>query len=629
MTEKLHETLKKYWGHDHFRPLQLETILSVVSGRDTLVLMPTGGGKSLVYQVPGMALDGVCIVVTPLIALMKDQVDRLKSRRILAEAIHSGVSPHDIDRILDNCVWGDTKFLYISPERIDSEMFRMRFSKMKISIIAVDEAHCISQWGYDFRPSYLRIERLRELQPEVPVLALTASATPEVTEDIMDKLRFAERNVMRMSFARANLSYIVRSTEDKNEQLLRIIGNVGGQGIVYVRTRERCQTVADILQNNGITAESYHGGMGYVTRGMKQDLWTKGRVRVIVATNAFGMGIDKADVRYVIHYDMCDSLEEYYQEAGRAGRDGLGAYAVMLVSSDDTGRSARRIGLDFPPLDNIKTIYEKLCSFLQIGIGESKGSSYTFNLYEFCKQAGLFAPYFVNAMKILQMNGYLILTEEMENPTRIMFIVPRDQLYRIRVNRKELDFFITVLLRRYTGIFSDYVPVREEELAQLSGYTPERINEMLKTLRQLHVIKYIPSNRNPRIFMTEERLPTKDLRISPESYKIRREVAEKRLGSIIEYAGSNICRSLAIQRYFGEEANEPCGRCDVCRKRKKSGPENISKQIEHLLRQEPMGTKELIGAIKRNDDEIIASINMLLETRCIAQREDGKLFLIS
>ena len=467
--------LKKYWGHDTFRPLQLETIESVAAGRDTLVLMPTGGGKSVIYQVPALASEGVCVVITPLISLMKDQVDRLRSRRILAEAIHGGRGRQEIDRVLDNCIYGDVKFLYISPERVDSELFRMRFAKMKVSLIAVDEAHCISQWGYDFRPAYLQIARLRDLQPEAAILALTASATPKVAADIMQHLRFREPNLKQMSFARANLSYVVRRTEDKREHLLRIVNNVPGSGIVYVRTREKTETVAKFLQENGIEADSYHGGMGYLTRSLKQENWTGGKTRVIVATNAFGMGIDKADVRFVIHYDICDSLEAYYQEAGRAGRDGRPAYAVMLLSGDDPSRVANRLRLEFPPVDTIRTIYEGLFNYLQVAIGEGKHRAFAFNIHEFAARMKLFPPTVVNALKILQQNGYLILTDETDNPPRIRFIVQRDDLYRMRVTRRELDHILTVLLRQYTGLFSDFVPIDEQELAQLSGYTVNHI----------------------------------------------------------------------------------------------------------------------------------------------------------
>lgn len=626
--------LKKYWGHDTFRPLQLETIESVAAGRDTLVLMPTGGGKSVIYQVPALASEGVCIVITPLISLMKDQVDRLRSRRILAEAIHGGRGRQEIDRILDNCIYGDVKFLYISPERIDSELFRMRFAKMKVSLIAVDEAHCISQWGYDFRPAYLQIARLRDLQPEAAILALTASATPKVAADIMHHLRFREPNLKQMSFARANLSYVVRRTEDKREHLLRIVNNVPGTGIVYVRTREKTDTVAKFLQENGIEADSYHGGMGYLTRSLKQENWTGGKTRVIVATNAFGMGIDKADVRFVIHYDICDSLEAYYQEAGRAGRDGRPAYAVMLLSGDDPSRVANRLRLEFPPIDTIRTIYEGLFNYLQVAIGEGKHRAFAFNIHEFAARMKLFPPTVVNALKILQQNGYLILTDETDNPPRIRFIVQRDDLYRMRVTRRELDHILTVLLRQYTGLFSDFVPIDEQELAQLSGYTVDHIHELLRQLWQLHVIRYIPGNRSPMLILSEERLPGADVRISPESYKRRQEVAQERIDAVFRYAENETeCRSLVIQNYFGEQTDLPCGRCDICREQHKhTEPQNsaarrdeIRRQITERLAAGPLDLKTLAGGIRCEIDALLGEVEAMTAEGKIIEEKSGKL----
>ena len=499
--------LKRYWGFDTFRPVQEQVILSVLAGRDTLALMPTGGGKSLTYQIPGLASEGVCIVVTPLIALMKDQVDRLRKLGIRALAIHSGLSARQIDIDLDNCVYGDVKFLYVAPERLASEAFRLRVQRMNVSLLAVDEAHCISQWGYDFRPSYLRIAELRERIPGVPVLALTASATPRVADDIMEKLHFAEPHLLRSDFSRPNLSYAVRHTDDKNEQLLRIIRNVGGSGIVYVRTREGAEQVAAFLRDEGISAEYYHGGLGHAERSMRQDAWISGRTPVMVATNAFGMGIDKPDVRYVVHYTMCDSLESYYQEAGRAGRDGRRSYAVLLVSSDDAGRIAKRFEADYPPLEKIRSIYEKICSYLQIAIGDGAQSSFLFNLRDFCTREHLYAGLVQNALKILSQNGYMTLLDEAANPARILFCVSRDDLYRLRVIRDDLDHIIRVLLRLYEGVFTDFRPIDETEIATWSGYTPEKVHDLLKRLWQLRVIRYIPSNRSPLLYMDEERLP--------------------------------------------------------------------------------------------------------------------------
>lgn len=626
--------LKRYWGYDSFRPLQLDAIKSIASGQDTLVLMPTGGGKSIIYQVPTLASTGVCIVITPLIALMKDQVDRLRKHRILAEAIHAGRSHREIDRILDNCIYGDVKFLYISPERIDSEMFRMRCARMDVALIAVDEAHCISQWGYDFRPSYLQIARLRDLCPNTPILALTASATPKVAEDIMYRLRFDKPNIKRMSFARSNLSYVVRHTEDKREHLLRIVNNVSGSGIVYVRTREKSETIAQFLQQNGITADFYHGGLGFLSRNLKQEQWINGQNRIMVATNAFGMGIDKADVRFVIHYDICDSLEAYYQEAGRAGRDGKPAYAVLLVSDDDPSRAGQRLRLEFPPLDTIRAVYEKLFNYLQVAIGEGKNRSFSFNIHDFASRMKLYPPTAVNALKILQQNGYLILTDETDNPPRIRFIVQRDDLYRMRVIRRELDHIITVLLRQYSGLFSDFIPIDEQEIAHLSGYQIEHVRELFKQLWQLHIIRYIPGNRSPILMLTEERLPEENVRIAPESYKLREEIAREHVDAIFRYANNqDECRSLVIQRYFGEQSTTPCGRCDLCLERRKhrtAAPETTNRNrirtlLLERLKKADLGVKQLAENIPFPIDTILAEVSALIEEDKIIEDLNGKL----
>lgn len=626
--------LKRYWGYDSFRPLQLDAIKSIASGQDTLVLMPTGGGKSIIYQVPTLASTGVCIVITPLIALMKDQVDRLRKHRILAEAIHAGRSHREIDRILDNCIYGDVKFLYISPERIDSEMFRMRCARMDVALIAVDEAHCISQWGYDFRPSYLQIARLRDLCPNTPILALTASATPKVAEDIMYQLRFDKPNIKRMSFARSNLSYVVRHTEDKREHLLRIVNNVSGSGIVYVRTREKSETITQFLQQNGITADFYHGGLGFLSRNLKQEQWINGQNRIMVATNAFGMGIDKADVRFVIHYDICDSLEAYYQEAGRAGRDGKPAYAVLLVSDDDPSRAGQRLRLEFPPLDTIRAVYEKLFNYLQVAIGEGKNRSFSFNIHDFASRMKLYLPTAVNALKILQQNGYLILTDETDNPPRIRFIVQRDDLYRMRVIRRELDHIITVLLRQYSGLFSDFIPIDEQEIAHLSGYQIEHVRELFKQLWQLHIIRYIPGNRSPILMLTEERLSEENVRIAPESYKLREEIAREHVDAIFRYANNqDKCRSLVIQHYFGEQSATPCGRCDLCLERRKNrttAPETTNRnQIRTLLlerlKKADLGVKQLAENIPFPIDTILAEVSALIEEDKIIEDLNGKL----
>ena len=463
------------------------------------------------------------------------------------------------------------------------------------------------------------------------VLALTASATPEVAEDIMQQLKFSEPHVLRTSFARSNLCYVVRNTEDKHEHLLRILNNVPGTGIVYVRTREKTETIAGFLNENGITAGFYHGGMGYLMRAARQDDWIRGRLRVMVATNAFGMGIDKADVRIVVHYDPCDSLEAYYQEAGRAGRDGKKAYAVLLLSEGDTPLATRRMQLDFPPVKTILNVYEALFNYLSVAVGDGKGTVHPFNVYEFAARFRFFVPTALNAIKILQTNGYLILTDESDNPPRIRFVVPRDELYRIRVDRKELDHLITVLLRRYTGLFSDFAAIDEDELAHLSGYTVARLHELFKKLWQLHIIRYIPGGRSPMLILSEERLPVANVRISPESYARRKAVAEKRLDSMFRYATEPAeCRSVLIQRYFGETDAVPCGACDRCLEQKKRGTDTpgqqaLQREILSRLSGGPADVRSLAAQIRRDIRHILECVTVLLREKKIIEESDGKL----
>ena len=570
VTADIYETLKRYWGYDSFRSVQEQAIRSVTCGRDTLVLMPTGGGKSLIYQVPAMASEGLCIVVTPLIALMKDQVDRLRSKGIQAVAIHSGVPQRQADILLDNCVYGDVKFLYVAPERLGSDLFRLRVQRMNVSLLAVDEAHCISQWGYDFRPAYLRIAEIRRLMPDVPVLALTASATPRVAQDIMKHLLFEENNIIRAAFARSNLVYTVRHVDDKEGQLLRLINNVPGSGIVYVRTREGAEKLALQLCRNGISAECYHGGLPNAERSIRQEGWASGRTRIMVATNAFGMGIDKADVRFVVHYTPCDSLESYYQEAGRAGRDGVRSYALLLVDDSDRQRLLQRFNSEYPPIEEIKSIYEKICSYLQVAIGDGLFASFVFNIHDFCNREHIYIDKVRNALKILRMNGYMSLTEEMENPARLMFCVSRDDLYRIRIQREDFDHFLRTVLRMYNGVFTEFRAINEMEIAACSGYTVDKVREFLKRLWQMRIIRYIPSNRSPLIVFEDERLPTADIYIAPETYRQRKESMLSRIEQMMEYADNDDrCRSRVLSEYFGDTEAADCGICDVCLARRK------------------------------------------------------------
>lgn len=631
--ERLYGILAKHWGYSDFRPAQLEVIESVCAGRDTLALMPTGAGKSLLYQLPAIAMDGVCIVVTPLIALMKDQTDRLRSLGVNAAAIHSGLTSRQIDIIFDNASWGDVKFLYVAPERVAGSTFRARVRGMNVNLLAVDEAHCISQWGYDFRPSYLRIADLRDLIPDTPVLALTASATPVVADDITRHLRMNQGVIIRSSFARPNLSFAVRKTDDKRGQLLRVISNVPGCGIVYVRTRDAAEKLAEWLTEEGREADYYHAGLGHAERMVRQERWTRGEKRLIVATNAFGMGIDKADVRFVVHYDIPDSLEAYYQEAGRAGRDGRRSYAVLLTSSDDRSRAQKRFETEYPPLEKIKECYESLFNYLGIGIGDGKYSSFNFNLYEFATRAGMFTGTAYNAIKILQMNGYMSLGDENDNPPRIMFIVGRDDLYRIRIECEELDHIIRTLLRLYSGVFHDrLVAIDVREIADSSGYTPERVQEFLKRLWELRIIRYVPGSRSPILMLTEDRLPRADVFISPESYRIRKQMGEERLTGIFAYVESDDeCRSVLIQSYFGEADAHDCGVCDACIARKRAVPDRQGRvaheEILSMLREGPMSVKQIVGKFLCDPQDVIAALDRLSEDGKIRMEGDGKIMI--
>lgn len=626
--QDIHLILKKYWGYSAFRPGQQSVIESILQGRDTLALMPTGGGKSLTYQIPALAKEGLCIVVTPLISLMKDQCDKLRSRGISAVAVHSGLSYSQIDILLDNCVYGDVKFLFVAPERLATEVFRLRVQRMKVALLTVDEAHCISQWGYDFRPSYLRIAEVRRYMPDVPVLALTASATPRVVEDIMDKLQFSTPNIIRNSFARPNLSYAVRHVEDKEEQLLRIINNVEGSGIIYLRSREGCEKLTENLINQGISVSYYHAGLPHAEREIRQEEWIEGNVRIMVATNAFGMGIDKADVRFVIHYTECDSLENYYQEAGRAGRDGKRSYAVLLTSADDRRRIVQLADSEFPPIKQVKLIYDKIGSYLQVAIGDGYSSAFTFDIYDFCHREHLYAGTVRAALKLLQQNGYLTLTDEMTNPARVIFTVSRDDLYKIPIARQDLDDVMRAMMRLYNGIFTEFRPIEESRIAAVSGYSVEHVKQMLKLMWQMHIIRYIPVNHLPLIFYEVERLDIKNLYISPESYLHRRELVHERLDAMQQYADNDTeCRSMVLQRYFGDTEATPCGVCDICLSRRKKAT-SLEDDILALLRLGPCSAREISCEIKAEPEAIALILNTLQKQGKISRSKSGKLSII-
>ena len=604
----------------------------MLAGRDTLALMPTGGGKSLTYQVPALMSEGIAIVVTPLIALMKDQVDRLRKLGIPAVAVHSGMDSRKIEIALDNCTYGDVKLLYIAPERLATEAFRVRLRSMNVSIIAVDEAHCISQWGYDFRPSYLRIAELREYQPKATVLALTASATDIVSTDIMHHLGFKTPNIIRTSFARPNLSYVVRNVEDKLEHTLRIVRNVEGSGIIYVRTREGCEQLCEQLRAEGESANFYHAGLPSMERSLRQDDWVTGKVRIMVATNAFGMGIDKADVRFVVHYAMCDSLEAYYQEAGRAGRDGVRSYAVLLTSNDDSDRIVRLFKAEFPPLAEIKRTYELVMNHLQIAIGDGEGGSFPFNIYEFCHNARLSVNAVVGALKILEQNNLLTLVDEQDNPAKLMFTCSRDALYKINAGGNDMDLVLRSILRLYNGVFTHFRSIDELQIAAFSGLSAERVHEMLRMLWRMHIIRYIPASRTPMIYLDSERLPTSDLFIAPETYRHRYDMTVARFDGMLKYStAEDECRSVIIQNYFGDKEATPCGVCDVCLRAKRmarDGGDDCERRVVEVLSCREMDIKALVTELGLDGERVVEIVDKLVREGKILLSERGKLKII-
>ena len=567
------DILKKVWGYDSFRGIQREIIESISAGHDTLGLMPTGGGKSITFQVPALAKEGVCIVITPLIALMKDQVMHLRRRNIRAAAIYSGMSHDDILRTLENAVFGAVKLLYVSPERLATELFQQKLRHMKVSFICVDEAHCISQWGYDFRPSYLTIADIRQQLPDIPVLALTATATPDVVQDIQEKLKAhsdlprqgEDFNVFRMSFERKNLAYVVRDVMDKEEQLVHILQRIKGSAIVYARSRQRTAEYATLLNKAGISATYYHAGLENAVKDQRQKDWQADRVRVMVATNAFGMGIDKPDVRIVIHMDCPDSIEAYFQEAGRAGRDGEKSYAVLLYNSHDKAKLKQRINDTFPEKDYIRKVYDHLAYFYQIALGSGYNATFEFPIEKFCRTFRHFPVLVEAALKILDRAGYIDYQEEDENKARVMFILQRDDLYRLRGNHINEDKVIVCLLRNYSGLFNQFTHIEEAVIAQQTGLSQPVVYQILKSLDAKHILQFVPQKKTPYIHYAQRREDSKDLVFSPEVYDTLKQRFAQRIEKMLEYATTtNQCRSRMLLRYFGEDTDHECGHCDVC-----------------------------------------------------------------
>ena len=566
------EILKKYWGYTSFRPKQEEIISSALAGEDVLAILPTGGGKSLCFQLPTMMREGLAIVVSPLISLIKDQVQNLRARGIKAVAVHSGMTRREIDIALDNAVYGDYKFLYLSPERLRTSLFRSRVQKMDVCFLVVDEAHCISQWGYDFRPDYLAISEIRELLPGVPVIALTATATPAVAKDIEERLGFSKDNIICSGFERPNLSYIVRKTENKYGALLSLCRNVQGSGIVYVRERKAAREIAAFLCSQGVDAGFYHAGMSKEERNDVQEKWKKGDQRIIAATNAFGMGIDKPDVRFVCHFDLPEAVESYYQEAGRAGRDGIKSYAVLLWNATDIKRLDSIYRSTFPGLDYIADIYQKVFRFLDIAYEDGKDMVRKFDLLEFVRRYKLNASMAYNAIKYIEMSGYWTLTDEVDNPTRIMFTVNRDDLYRIQLSDSSLDTFVKALMRIYPGLFSHLVAIDEEYVAKVTMDSSRAVKQKLLRLSRSGVLKYIPRLRSPLICLANERLTPANLYLSESVYEQRKRMFKERLDAMYTYispvsdrsAAQSACRSRRLSAYFSQEQCRPCGICDLC-----------------------------------------------------------------
>ena len=630
---KYQEILKQYWGYDSFRDLQEEIITSIGEGKDTLGPMPTGGGKSITFQVPALAQEGICIVITPLIALMKDQVQNLRKREIKALAIYSGMTRQEILTALENCIFGNYKFLYISPERLDTEIFRTKLRSMKVSMITVDESHCISQWGYDFRPAYLKIAEIRELLPEVPVLALTATATPEVVTDIQARLKFREGNVFRMSFERKNLAYIVRKTDNKTKELLYILQRISGSAIIYVRNRRRTKEITELLMNEGITADFYHAGLDNAVKDLRQKRWQSGEVRVMVATNAFGMGIDKPDVRIVLHLDLPDSPEAYFQEAGRAGRDGEKAYAVILYSKSDKTTLHKRVVDTFPDKEYILNVYEHLQYYYQMAMGDGFQCIREFNLEEFCRKFKYFPVPVDSALKILTQAGYLEYTDEQDNSSRILFTIRRDELYKLREMGKEAEALIQSILRSYTGVFTDYAYISEESLAVRTGLTRQQIYNILVTLTKRRIVDYIPRKKTPYIIYTRERLELRFLHIPASVYEERKARYEARIKAMEEYVTTeNICRSRMLLRYFGEKNEHNCGQCDVCLSKRatdnlsEESYEEVKRQILDLLSHSPLTPAETADQIKAEKEDIGQVIRYLLDEGEL-KMQDGMLHI--
>ncbi|RLD67381.1 MAG: RecQ family ATP-dependent DNA helicase [Bacteroidetes bacterium] len=623
------QILIKYWGYSSFRPMQEEIINSVINGKDTLALLPTGGGKSICFQVPAMQMDGVCIVVTPLIALMKDQVRQLKSRGLNALAIYSGMNYSQIDVALDNCVFGDVKFLYVSPERLETEIFQERLKRMNVNILAVDEAHCISQWGYDFRPSYLTIAEIREFIPNVPIIALTATATPEVVIDIQDKLKFKEENLLQRSFERENLTYVVLEEEDKNRQLLQLLNRNPGSSIVYVRSRKATKEIARFLVDNKINSHFYHAGLSAELRDQRQQDWTTGKIRVIVSTNAFGMGIDKPDVRTVVHMDIPDSIEAYFQEAGRAGRDQQQAYAFLIYHKSDIGKLVHNHEMKFPEIKFILNVYNALGNYYQLAEGSGVDKSYDFILADFSKMYSLSPLTVFYALKYLEKEGFLFLSDAINRPSRVYIKMDRTNLYQFQVKYPKMGDFMDVLIRSYSALFTDFVTINEATIASRLNASPLLIENTLRQLDKMEVLEYIPYSSKPQVSLVGGRMNIHNIRINRDNYESRKQISQKRMEAMRNYVqGFSKCRSSILLEYFGESDVKRCGKCDVCVDRNKIDLsqlefDSVIEQIKPILKNKNCSLDELVEQVHDVDDKrIIKVVRWLMDINKITQFGD-------
>ncbi len=619
----IHDILKRYWGYDSFRPRQEEIIMSVLDGRDTLGLLPTGGGKSITFQVPAMVFEGITVVVTPLISLMKDQVDNLRAAGIRAVCLHSGLSRAEHRLALDRCRLGKAKLMYVSPEKLQSATFIDQLRSMDVSFLVVDEAHCISQWGYDFRPSYLKISLIRELFPDIPVLALTASATPVVVDDIMDKLGFKERNVYARSFSRDNLSYIVRNDFDKERRLINVLSNTSGSAIVYVRSRRRTREIADMLVRNGISADYYHAGLDATEKNEKQNNWKTDGVRVMVATNAFGMGIDKPDVRTVVHYDIPSSLEEYYQEAGRAGRDGKEAFAVLLVSRADKGRLTRMLSEMFPPKDFIRRVYELAGNFVNVAVGDGYNSVYEFNFALFLKTYDLPPLTTRSAMRLLTQAQYFEFVEEVTMQSRVMITANKSELYSVKLDEAGERVF-NMLLRSYTGLFADFVYINESVIARRADVDEQKVYETMLQLSRMHILQYVPRKSTPYLYYTTSRELPKYIDMPRSVYEDQYKRLKERIEAMKRFSfGDDDCRVNVMLRYFGEKPEAPCGKCDVCRSRNrnrltKGDKQSIKDSIIYMVGNAPRSLDYIVAESRYAEDDVIEAVRALLSSHTLS-----------